>query len=56
MEYKGYKIVSDKKFGYFEIKHTGKGSLPNALSGRYTRTSFAKADIDRYVAAKPEKE
>lgn len=49
MEYKGYVIVGDKKFGYFEIKHTGKGSLPNMLSGKYTHSSLAKKDIDRWI-------
>lgn len=55
-EYKGYLIVSDKTFGYFEVKHTGKGSLPKSLSGKYTKTSVAMRDIDTYLNNKePEK-
>lgn len=55
MEYRGYIIVSDKTFGYYEVKHTGKGSLPNMLSGKYTRSSFAKKDIDSYLSEKEKK-
>lgn len=51
-EYKGYVIVSDRTFGYYEVKHTGKGSLPKALSGKYTKTSLAKLDIDKYINSK----
>lgn len=52
IEYKGYLIVNDRTFGYFEVKHTGKGSLPKALSGRYTKSSIAMRDIDTYTNSK----
>lgn len=51
-EYKGYVIVSDRTYGYYEIRHTGKGSLPKALSGKYTKTSVAMRDIDNYINSK----
>lgn len=56
IEYKGYKIISDRAYGYFNIQHTGKGSLPKALSGQYTKTTIAKQDIDTYLSAKEDKE
>lgn len=57
IEYKGYVIVNDGTFGYFEVKHTGKGSLPKSLSGKYTKSSIAMRDIDTYVNSKePEKQ
>lgn len=52
MDYNGYKIVRDGKYSYFEIKHVGKGSLPIVLSGKYTHSNLAKADIDKYVDSK----
>lgn len=55
MEYKGYIIKSDKTFGYFEIRHTGKGSLPNSLAGSYTHTNLAKRAIDAWLDKKEEK-
>jgi len=57
IEYKGYLIVNDRTFGYFEVRHTGKGSLPKSLSGRYTKSSLAMRDIDTYLTTKePEKQ
>lgn len=52
MDYNGYKIVRDGRFSYFEIKHTGKGSLPIVLSGKYTHSNIAKIDIDKYIKSK----
>lgn len=56
IEYKGYKIIGDRAFGYYDIQHTGKGSLPKMLSGKYTKTSVAKQDIDTYISSKEDKE
>ena len=56
LEYKGYKIVSDRSYGYYNIQHTGKGSLPKMLSGQYTKTTIAKQDIDVWLSSKDDKE
>jgi hypothetical protein len=55
MEYKGYLIKADRTFGYFEIKHTGKGSLPKSLAGSFTHTNLAKRAIDSWVETKEDK-
>lgn len=48
MEYKGYLIKGDGKFGYYAIHHTGSGALPTYLTGVYTNPAMAKARIDSY--------
>lgn len=52
MEYKGYKIVSDRTFGNRLIKTVGPGKLPMDLSGAFTSDTFAMKAIDRYVSKK----
>lgn len=52
MEYKGYEIVNDNKFGYKNIKPIGKGSVPMDLRGSYTTYDFAKQAIDALEAIK----
>lgn len=52
LEYKGFKIVSDAKYGMKEIKQIGKGALPKALMGRFTTPILAKRVIDYYILSK----
>ena len=55
MEYNGYTIVSDGVFGYFNIKPTGRGSVPLQLRGAYTSQVFAQKGIDAYLSEKGDK-
>lgn len=52
IEYNGFKIVSDKKFGLKEIKQIGKGALPRLLVGKFTTPLAAKRVIDSYILSK----
>lgn len=52
MEYKGYLIKLDKRTASHVIHHTGKGSLPNQLSGTWTTAMFAQRAIDAYLKTK----
>lgn len=55
-EYKGYKIVSDKGYGFKEIKPTGKGSVHLSLRGKYTTVAVARQAIDSYLDSKQVKD
>lgn len=52
MEHKSYIIKRNKTANQWEIHHTGKGSLPNSLSGLFTSIGYAKKAIDSYVEPK----
>lgn len=54
MDYRGYKILPINQMIGYEIRHTGKGSLPLSLSGSFTSYNFAKNAIDIYVKGKEE--
>jgi len=56
MEYKGYLIEIGENTANHIIKHTGKGSLPKALSGEWNSIRVAKVAVDRYVESKQPKE
>ncbi|MOA48043.1 hypothetical protein D3C78_1707330 [compost metagenome] len=56
VEYKGYTIAGDGTFGMKEIKPIGKGSVPNALRGKYTTSYRAQIAIDTYLDGKPKVE
>lgn len=51
-EYKGYKLVSDGKFGMIKIEAVGRGSVVKELRGEYTRRSEAMKAIDKLEALK----
>lgn len=55
MEYKGYIIELGKNTSQHVIRHTGKGSLPNALSGNFTSLGIAQKAIDKYLETKEKK-
>ena len=55
MEYRGYIIKVAKGTSQYEIRHTGKGSLPNLLSGLFTSTGSAQKVIDSYLVNKTDK-
>ena len=46
MEYKGYRIKSDNKFGLQYIERIGTGALPKRLRGQFTTTKQAIIAID----------
>ena len=50
MEYNGYLIAPDRTFGYYNIKPVGKGSVPKALHGGFTKAALAQRAIDEYQA------
>ena len=52
MEYKGFNIEGDGTFGMKLIKPIGKGSVPAALRGMYTKSIFAERDIDLHLSLK----
>lgn len=52
MQYKNYLIELDKPTTTYIIRHTGKGSLPAVMSGRFTTQGLAMKVIDSYVEAK----
>lgn len=54
-EYKGYSIENDGTYGMKEIRPVGKGSVPMALRGSFTKTSLAQKAIDLYLEENPEK-
>lgn len=56
MEYKGYNITGDGKFGYQVIKNIGPGVIPSQLSGSFTGPNPAQRAIDVYVNAKEREE
>lgn len=56
MEYKGYNIEVSPNTSVHEIHHTGKGSLPKALDGKWTTVGMAKRQIDDYLSRKEVKE
>jgi hypothetical protein len=47
-EYKGFKIVGDGTYGYYNIQQLGSGAVPESLRGDYTAPRFAIAAIDAY--------
>lgn len=49
IEYKGYKIVPDGKFGYYSVAPLGKGSVNMVLRGLYTKTIEAMKAIDTFT-------
>lgn len=52
VEYKGFNVKGDGKFGYYSIHTIGKGSLPDMLKGVFTNMGEAKKNIDGYVEIK----
>lgn len=52
VEYKGYKIEGDGKFGYKHIKPKGKGSVPKELRGSFTTSDFAEKAINSHLSKK----
>lgn len=55
-EYKGYKIVADKSYGFKEIKASGRGSVHLSLRGKYTTLAVARQAIDTYLDSKQVKD
>lgn len=56
IEYNGFLIKSDGTYGMSMVRQKGSGKLPEVFDNAfYTKPSFAKAAIDRYVASKPAK-
>lgn len=58
IEYEGYQVKPHKEVPTcYVVVTAGKGGkIPDALSGLFTTTAIAKAEIDRYLATKPRKE
>lgn len=56
MEYRGYNIEVAPNSAMYEIHHTGKGSLPKLLEGKWTTTKLAANQIDDYLSKKEVKE
>ena len=56
MEYRGYNIAGDGKFGMKVIKPTTKGSVPGELRGDFTTTTFAQKAIDAFLLEKEVKD
>lgn len=57
IEYRGYLITGDGKFGMQVVKTATKGgSIPDILKGLFTRPQEAKFAIDQYVLFKEELE
>lgn len=54
LEYRGYVIQPIKNLIGYEIRHTGKGSLPYVMSGIFTSKDIATSVIDQYVNTKDE--
>lgn len=52
MEYKGYNITGDGKFGYRVIKNIGPGTIPSPLAGVFTGPHPAERAIDVYISVK----
>ena len=52
LEYKGYKVESDRTFGYVNVKPMGSGSVPKELRGTYTTNRFAMLAIDTHGKVK----
>ena len=52
MEHRGYKIGLSENGSLYEIRHTGKGSLPKVMEGRYTKVGLAVKIIDDYLDKK----
>lgn len=48
IEYRGYTINKTKDIRFYSIK-SGKGKLPNYLSGVFTSVTEAKTLIDSYL-------
>lgn len=55
VEYKGYNLVSDNKYGAISIKPIGRGSVHKQLLGTFTSYSFAKMAVDRLGNSKESK-
>ena len=56
IEYKGYKVMGDKTYGFKEIKPVGKGSVHLSLRGKYTTLAAARQAIDSYLDSKQVKD
>lgn len=56
MEYRGFKLQHDGKFGYYHVKAVGRGSVPVELRGTYTTPKFAEKDIDAHLDKKGKKD
>ena len=52
IEYKGYNIKSDGKYGNVHIHQKTAGKIPSSLTGAFTSPSVAKSHIDRYLSLK----
>jgi hypothetical protein len=52
MEYRGYNIFRDKVYANYHIQTIGRGSLPLTLDGIFTKDTYAKHAIDRYLDEK----
>jgi len=55
MKYRGYEIVGDGTFGMKKIIYPGRGgTIPEYLSGAYTKAKEAIQAIDHYLLVKEE--
>lgn len=55
MQYNGYKIEGDGTFGQYVIKVIGfGGSIPDFLTGSFSKREYAKQAIDTYLFEKAE--
>lgn len=57
-QYEGYDIKPARETpnNYIVVTSGKGGKIPNCLSGLYTTVTYAKLDIDKYLATKPKKE